>query len=514
MALQSILVTDKICESIPKIESNFIYLDGKFSAYQLLSQKAAANGYASLDATGKVPIAQIPSSGIGDVLSVFGRTGAVVAANGDYTTSQVTEGTNLYFTNSRARTAIESATYSDPSWITSLNWSKIIDTPTSTVGYGITDAVLNTGSYTNPGWISSLHWNKISNTPTTLAGYGIADAQPLDADLTSLAGASLTGTIYYRSAPGVWSNVVIGANLSFSGGTLSSTGGGMAIGGSITGATQGSVLFAGTSGVLAQNNDSFNWNDTNKSLKIISGGLAQALVLESTAAAYYSPKFRLVSNPGGFYGDMALEYGGDFFISAQTGNYIGFGIIGVLPNVQINSYPYALNASPNNFVQRINVPVASGVGLMVRGASSQTGDLVQLLSSSNVVLAKVASDGASTFASVTAAGNSRVGGWFFAGNVSYTSGSQNIGAGSSDDIVLNPIARIHASGSIDAISTLANFSPASGTGVFNQLSIKGTINQQGGANGITRGLYVNPTLTSAADFRAIETVVGNVILGS
>jgi len=154
MALQSILVTDKICESIPKIESNFIYLDGKFSAYQLLSQKAAANGYASLDATGKVPIAQIPSSGIGDVLSVFGRTGAVVAANGDYTTSQVTEGTNLYFTNSRARTAIESATYSDPSWITSLNWSKIIDTPTSTVGYGITDAVLNTGSYTNPGWRS------------------------------------------------------------------------------------------------------------------------------------------------------------------------------------------------------------------------------------------------------------------------------------------------------------------------------------------------------------------------
>ncbi|MBA3789541.1 helix-turn-helix domain-containing protein, partial [Patescibacteria group bacterium] len=35
-------------------------------------------------------------------LSVFGRTGAVTAQSGDYTTTQVTEGTNLYFTNARA----------------------------------------------------------------------------------------------------------------------------------------------------------------------------------------------------------------------------------------------------------------------------------------------------------------------------------------------------------------------------------------------------------------------------
>jgi len=40
------------------------------------------------------------------VSSVFGRTGAVVSATGDYTTSQVTEGSNLYFTNLRAQSAI------------------------------------------------------------------------------------------------------------------------------------------------------------------------------------------------------------------------------------------------------------------------------------------------------------------------------------------------------------------------------------------------------------------------
>jgi len=40
------------------------------------------------------------------VTSVFGRTGAVVAVSGDYNTSQVTENTNLYFTDSRARLAL------------------------------------------------------------------------------------------------------------------------------------------------------------------------------------------------------------------------------------------------------------------------------------------------------------------------------------------------------------------------------------------------------------------------
>jgi hypothetical protein len=58
------------------------------------------------------------------------------------------------------------------------------------------------------------------------------------------------------------------------------------------------------------------------------------------------------------------------------------------------------------------------------------------------------------------------------------------------------------------------FAPTSGTGTLNGLKITPTINQTGGANGITKGLFINPTLTAAADFRAIETTVGNVILGS
>lgn len=40
------------------------------------------------------------------VSSVFGRTGIVVATTGDYTTSQITESSNLYYTNTRARSSL------------------------------------------------------------------------------------------------------------------------------------------------------------------------------------------------------------------------------------------------------------------------------------------------------------------------------------------------------------------------------------------------------------------------
>lgn len=47
--------------------------------------------------------------------------------------------------------------------------------------------------------------------------------QPLDADLTALAALTGTNNIYYRSASNTWSSVTIGAGLSFTNGTLSST---------------------------------------------------------------------------------------------------------------------------------------------------------------------------------------------------------------------------------------------------------------------------------------------------
>ena len=57
-----------------------------------------------------------------------------------------------------------------------------------------------------------------------------------------------------------------------------------------------------------------------------------------------------------------------------------------------------------------------------------------------------------------------------------------------------------------------SFTPSSNNAVFNNFSAIPTINQTGTASGISRGLFVNPTLTSAVDFRAIEATNGSIVL--
>lgn len=48
-------------------------------------------------------------------------------------------------------------------------------------------------------------WGSITGKPTTLSGYGITDAQPLDADLTSIAGLAGTSGFLKKTAANTWS---------------------------------------------------------------------------------------------------------------------------------------------------------------------------------------------------------------------------------------------------------------------------------------------------------------------
>jgi hypothetical protein len=69
------------------------------------------------------------------------------------------------------------------------------------------------------------------------------------------------------------------------------------------------------------------------------------------------------------------------------------------------------------------------------------------------------------------------------------------------------------SGTTGRFNLASRFAPTSGTAVYNTALISPTVNQTGGANGITRGLFIDPTLTAAADFRAIQTTAGKIIFG-
>ena len=106
--------------------------------------------------------------------------------------------------------------------------------------------------------------------------------------------------------------------------------------------------------------------------------------------------------------------------------------------------------------------------------------------------------------------NSGAGGLFIgyaaSGDLSYPE-IPSVTIGRPNDRLLNS-----TSGTTIMGSVVGNYSPTSGTGAFTTLEVVPTINQTGGANGITRGLYINPTLTSAANWRAIEVASGASIL--
>jgi hypothetical protein len=61
---------------------------------------------------------------------------------------------------------------------------------------------------------------------------------------------------------------------------------------------------------------------------------------------------------------------------------------------------------------------------------------------------------------------------------------------------------------------IGTFAPTSGTASHTNLSIETTINQTGGASGTTRGIYINPTLTAAADYWALDINNGRLKLNA
>jgi hypothetical protein len=86
--------------------------------------------------------------------------------------------------------------------------------------------------------------------------------------------------------------------------------------------------------------------------------------------------------------------------------------------------------------------------------------------------------------------------------------------GSLGHVTINGVNVLGTSGIFNPVSISRTFAPTSGTAVFNMLNFVPVINQTGGANGTTRGLYINPVLTAAADWRAIEVADGVSVLAA
>lgn len=65
--------------------------------------------------------------------------------------------------------------------------------------------------------------------------------------------------------------------------------------------------------------------------------------------------------------------------------------------------------------------------------------------------------------------------------------------------------RTATSGTAQDLYCQNTFAPTSGNCAWSSLKLQSTINQTGGANGVSRDVFVIPTITSAFDYRSIET---------
>jgi hypothetical protein len=146
------------------------------------------------------------------------------------------------------------------------------------------------------------------------------------------------------------------------------------------------------------------------------------------------------------------------------------------------------------------------------GATSATTGLTVQDSAANNLL-RLRNDGTILFGSLTAA----ISPYIVASNG--TNNSPNIGNDSHLSFVCQNNANSNGSpvgfrftasfqpqagGTPSLIKTDGTFTQSANSAGFNIANLVYTINQTGTANGITRGLYVQPTLTSAADWRSIE----------
>ena len=111
--------------------------------------------------------------GTGAVSSVFTRTGAVVAVTGDYTAAQVTNAvdqtgsyTNPAWITSLPWSKITGAPATGVSSVFTRTGAVVAATGDYTAAQ-VTNAVDQTGSYTNPAWIVSIPYSKVSGAPSS-----------------------------------------------------------------------------------------------------------------------------------------------------------------------------------------------------------------------------------------------------------------------------------------------------------------------------------------------------------
>jgi hypothetical protein len=289
----------------------------------------------------------------------------------------------------------------------------------------------------------------------------------------------------------------------------------------IASGTVGRVLFEGAGNVLQESANLF-WNNTNSRLGINTSSPEATLSIKTSTTLTKYIEVAYSAALGANYIESLDRVSGNaplLFYAAQGTAYIGF-TAGSTGGEKLRIHPTG-NVSIGGTVSTdagykldvngtARVKGASNVGtttaLTVINSDSTT--LLQVQDNGYIRVGSQATSAFRIYATDTS-GDSEPSGLHLVLNSRVVSSATPAGIGM---VMINGINGTATTGTQNVFLISKGFAPTSGTATYATTSIIPTINQTGGANGITRGLYVNPTLTAAADFRAIEVASGTTVL--
>jgi hypothetical protein len=291
----------------------------------------------------------------------------------------------------------------------------------------------------------------------------------------------------------------------------------------ITSGTVGRVLFEGTGNVL-QESANFFWDNTNSRLGIGTASPAYGLDIVGTARVsssgviggtpFASSRLEVVSALGVASQEISLALNksnsndrswkfllgknadtqwGTYSLRIFNGGYSGDLVLGLgTGRLRIGAgFPDTADSSAN-FTDRLNIFANGNFAI---GTTTDAGFRLDVNGTARV------------------SGNTTINGFCFNNGIFSNSGVVNIYH--RQDISVGVGIQTNSPTTTVARTTFAindNFAPTSGTNTYSNLTVQPIINQTGTASGISRGIYIAPTLTSAADFRAIEVVSGTTVL--
>ena len=308
-------------------------------------------------------------------------------------------------------------------------------------------------------------------------------------------GDNATNSQYSGLAASKQETLVSGTNIKTINSTSLLGSGDIVIGGGSPSGVAGAIQFTDGS-AFASDAANFFWDDTNNRLGVGTNAPTEKITAITSSAAD-GISLKDASNQLALIGKWFDSSG--FFDLSQNGT----------PYARIQASQSYLSTP---FTIGSNTALSARLGIKGSGSTSATTALLVQNSAGTAALT-VRDDRAVICAAGLTAADLTVGGLISADRAISQNGSSTL-ANTTSFNSQQTYPRFGLTTDASVFYYQASFNPTSGSGTFAVFNATPTINQTGGANGITRGLYINPTLTAAADFRAIEASNGGAYINT